>query len=120
MTINRVYKIVLSLSIAIQLSLFFIAVTVGLWIDQLFNGAIGHLAAHKKLYEIMFIITLIVSPMILIFLSFDADQFIAHPPMAHFSETPFFNPGTAMIDRCYRAGSPFAENSACRCSSFWA
>ncbi|KAJ8703056.1 hypothetical protein PTI98_001712 [Pleurotus ostreatus] len=59
LTINRVYKIVLSLSIAIQISLFFIAVTVGLWIDQLFNGAIGQLAAHKKLYEILFIITLI-------------------------------------------------------------
>lgn len=92
MTINRVYKIVLSLSIAIQLSLFFIAVTVGLWIDQLFNGAIGHLAAHKKLYEIMFIITLIVSPMILMFLPFDTNQFIAHPPMAHSSETPFSLP----------------------------
>jgi hypothetical protein len=36
------------------------AVTVGLWIDQLYNGAIGHLASLKELYKAVFIVTLIV------------------------------------------------------------
>ena len=57
---NRIYKIVLTLSIVIQLSLFFMAVTVGLWIDQLYNGAIGHLASLKELYKAVFIVTIIV------------------------------------------------------------
>jgi hypothetical protein len=37
LVINRVYRLMLVLSIAIQLCLFFIAVTVSLWIDQLVN-----------------------------------------------------------------------------------
>jgi len=61
MTINRVYKFVLTLSITIQLSLFFMVATVGLWIDQLFNGDIGRLATEKELYKGTFIPTLIVS-----------------------------------------------------------
>jgi hypothetical protein len=61
LTINRVYKIVLTLSITIQLSMFFMAATVGLWIDQLFNGSTGQLASLSKLYKGMFMTTLIVS-----------------------------------------------------------
>jgi len=37
LVINRIYRLMLVLSIAIQLCLFFIAVTVSLWIDQLIN-----------------------------------------------------------------------------------
>jgi hypothetical protein len=59
LTINRVYKIVLTLSITIQLSMFFMAATVGLWIDQLFNGSTGQLASLSKLYKGMFMTTLI-------------------------------------------------------------
>jgi len=51
LTVNRIYKTVLTLSIAIQLSLFFIAATAGLWIDQLMNGEIGQMATYKVLYE---------------------------------------------------------------------
>ncbi|KAL0950737.1 hypothetical protein HGRIS_007511 [Hohenbuehelia grisea] len=58
-TINRVYMMVLSLSIAIQLSVFFMVVTTGLWIDQLFNGIIGPLSSLKTLYAVVFIITLV-------------------------------------------------------------
>jgi hypothetical protein len=61
LAINRVYKLVLTLSITIQLSLFFMVVTVALWIDQLFNGVIAKLAAYHKLYQITCTITLIVS-----------------------------------------------------------
>ncbi|TFK36809.1 hypothetical protein BDQ12DRAFT_685918 [Crucibulum laeve] len=56
--INRIYKVALSLSIAIQLSLFFIVVTVSLWIDQLFNSTIGDLADFQTLYKVTSFITL--------------------------------------------------------------
>lgn len=61
MTINRVYKLVLILSITIQLSLFFMVVTVALWIDQLWNGRIAHLARLTFVYKPVFIIVLVVS-----------------------------------------------------------
>ncbi|EGO28413.1 hypothetical protein SERLADRAFT_413323 [Serpula lacrymans var. lacrymans S7.9] len=57
-TISRVYKIVLTLSIVIQLSLFFMVVSVALWIDQLWNGSIGKLAT-SSVYRPILIITLI-------------------------------------------------------------
>lgn len=60
LTINRVYKLVLIQSIAIQLALFFMVASAGLWIDQLYNGAVGRLASLDKLYKagvcIMFIL----------------------------------------------------------------
>lgn len=60
LTINRVYKFVLILSITIQLSFFFIIATAALWIDQLYNGDIGKLADLKTLYRSFSIATLIV------------------------------------------------------------
>ncbi|KAJ7042664.1 hypothetical protein C8F04DRAFT_1076686 [Mycena alexandri] len=57
LTINRVYKLVLLLSITLQLSLFFMGVAVSLFLDQLFNGWIGHLAWYSLLYKIGFCIT---------------------------------------------------------------
>jgi len=58
LTINRIYKLVLTLSITIQLSLFFMVVTVSLWIDQLMNGIIGDLASFQILYRVSSFITL--------------------------------------------------------------
>jgi hypothetical protein len=58
-SMNRIYRTVLTLSITIQLSLFFMAVTLATWIDQLSNGEIGKLADMKTFYEILFILTLI-------------------------------------------------------------
>ncbi|KAF8807694.1 hypothetical protein BYT27DRAFT_7100204 [Phlegmacium glaucopus] len=58
LTISRIYKLVLTLSITIQLSLFFMAVTVSLWIDQLMNSIIGDLAKFQTLYKISSFITL--------------------------------------------------------------
>jgi len=57
LTINRIYKLVLVLSITLQLSLFFMGATVSLFLDQLFNGWVGHLAWYNLLYKVMFIIT---------------------------------------------------------------
>ena len=54
--ISRIYKFVLTLSITIQLSVFFMAATVGLWLDQLWNGPIGRLAAFKQMYQIVFMV----------------------------------------------------------------
>lgn len=54
--ISRIYKFVLTLSITIQLSVFFMAATVGLWLDQLWNGPIGRLASFKQMYQIIFMI----------------------------------------------------------------
>lgn len=57
-TINRIYQLVLILSIVIQLSLFFMVVTVALWIDQLWNGKIARLAKEALVYKVVFIIVL--------------------------------------------------------------
>lgn len=59
LTIHRIYKTMLVLSITLQLSLFFMAVTTALWIDQLYNGSIGRLARKGQLYKVLFTITLI-------------------------------------------------------------
>jgi hypothetical protein len=58
LSINRIYKFVLLLSVTIQLSLFFMIVTVSLWVDQLMNSVIGDLASYQKLYKVASLITL--------------------------------------------------------------
>jgi hypothetical protein len=55
------YKLVLVLSIAIQLSLFFMTVTVSLWLDRLINNVIGDLATLRTVYLVVFSVTLAVS-----------------------------------------------------------
>jgi hypothetical protein len=59
-TINRVYKLVLTLSVTIQLCMYFVLVAVALWLDQICNGAIGRFASAHKLYQAMLTIVLIV------------------------------------------------------------
>ncbi|KAH8806838.1 hypothetical protein DL96DRAFT_1629872 [Flagelloscypha sp. PMI_526] len=59
LSINRMYKLLLVFSIGLQLALFFIAITVGVWVDQLFNGAAKSLANHRKVYETVGIITIL-------------------------------------------------------------
>ncbi|KAJ7124738.1 hypothetical protein C8R43DRAFT_1030586 [Mycena crocata] len=56
-TINRIYKLVLVLSITLQLSMFFMGVTVSLFLDQLFNGWVATHAWYSTLYKAMFILT---------------------------------------------------------------
>ena len=60
MTINRIYQLVLFLSIIIQLSLFFMVVAVALWIDQLWHGKIARLATEVRVYKGVFIAVLLV------------------------------------------------------------
>lgn len=50
--INRLYKVVLFLSITIQIAAFFVAVTAALWLDQLFNTNLGRQATFKLFYKI--------------------------------------------------------------------
>lgn len=57
--INRIYKLVLILSINIQLSLFFMAAAVSVWLDRLINNSIGDLATERNLYLASSIIVLI-------------------------------------------------------------
>jgi hypothetical protein len=56
LTINRVYKCVLSLSIVIQLAVFFVVASLALWIDQLCNGVIAKMASTKVPYKTMIIL----------------------------------------------------------------
>jgi hypothetical protein len=58
-TINKIYKLVLTLSIVIQLSLFFVVSAVALWLDQLYNGAIAVMASQSTVYQTFLIIVLV-------------------------------------------------------------
>ncbi|KAK0506038.1 hypothetical protein EDD18DRAFT_1373163 [Armillaria luteobubalina] len=51
MTMNRVYKLVLLLSITLQLSFFFMGATISLWIDSLFNGVAAQVAWYVAFYK---------------------------------------------------------------------
>ncbi|KAI0047810.1 hypothetical protein FA95DRAFT_1518454 [Auriscalpium vulgare] len=62
MSINRIYKLVLTLSIVIQLSLFFVVAAVALWLDQTYNGAIGSMALRAKLYQAVLTVVLLLLP----------------------------------------------------------
>jgi hypothetical protein len=61
-TINRIYKLVLVLSTVIQLTLFFVVGTAALWIDQLYNGAIGVLTTQgsSNLHQALLVLVLVV------------------------------------------------------------
>lgn len=63
LTISRAYRIILIFSITIQLSVFFVVVSVALWIDQVYNGDIGHLTQRAAMFKgIMISILLLVLP----------------------------------------------------------
>jgi hypothetical protein len=68
--INRYYKLVLTLSIVIQLSLYFMLATTGMWLDQLWHGSIARYASLMSLYKAVFITTIIVSAGYLSFKTF--------------------------------------------------
>ncbi|KAF5384691.1 hypothetical protein D9757_006242 [Collybiopsis confluens] len=58
-SINRIYKLVLVLSIVLQLSFFFMGATVALWIDSLINGVAGAHGIHVSLYKASSFVTII-------------------------------------------------------------
>jgi len=57
--VSKAYKMVLTFSVALQLGLFFIVVSMALWIDQLCNGAIGMFALKMSVYRALYISVLI-------------------------------------------------------------
>ncbi|KIK71377.1 hypothetical protein GYMLUDRAFT_33530 [Collybiopsis luxurians FD-317 M1] len=58
LVINRIYKLVLVLSIVLQLSFFFMGATVALWIDSLINGVAKAHGDHVVLYKVTSFITI--------------------------------------------------------------
>jgi len=60
LTVNRMYKLVLGLSVVLQLSIFFIVSSMALWIEQLVRGPARTLEEHALLYQIMYLIILVV------------------------------------------------------------
>ncbi|KAL7409616.1 hypothetical protein BDY24DRAFT_372466 [Mrakia frigida] len=52
--INRYYKLVLSLSILLQLDFFFLLAWIVLWLDQLTQGPVAPFAKHQVLYRAIF------------------------------------------------------------------
>ena len=60
LTINRIYKLVLFLSIVLQLSFFFTGVTVSLWLDNLINGVAAQVVWYVAFYKAMAFIVAIV------------------------------------------------------------
>ena len=61
MQIRRQYQAVLILSVVIQLALFFIVVSAGLWLDQLINGVVSQFAKGNVAYEVVAVLILVVS-----------------------------------------------------------
>lgn len=61
MQIRTQYRVVLILSVTIQLALFFIVASAGLWLDQLINGVASQITKNKVLYEVMTSLVLAVS-----------------------------------------------------------
>ncbi|KAH9853099.1 hypothetical protein C2E23DRAFT_823292 [Lenzites betulinus] len=57
--INRVYNLVLMLSISIQLALFFVGASAALWVDQVYNGNIGRLTMKPTFFKAVMIIVLV-------------------------------------------------------------
>jgi len=61
MKIRTQYRAILILSVTIQLALFFIVASAGLWLDQLINGVASQITRHKVLYQVMAALVLAVS-----------------------------------------------------------
>ncbi|KAI0343999.1 hypothetical protein BDW22DRAFT_1392179 [Trametopsis cervina] len=51
LTMSHAYRIILIFSIVIQLSAFFVVVAVALWVDQIYNGDIGHLTHEAPVFK---------------------------------------------------------------------
>ncbi|KAG8716584.1 hypothetical protein FRC09_015538 [Ceratobasidium sp. 395] len=57
--INRIYRLVLSLGIVLQLSLFFLVVSIALWLEQLYHGPAPAETSLAVLYKTIVIVQLI-------------------------------------------------------------
>ena len=61
LTINRAYHMLLALYTLLQLSFFFMIITVSLWLDNLFNGVAADVALAPTLYKVTAFLILFVS-----------------------------------------------------------
>ena len=52
----------MGVSACLHLSIFFLFSAMGLWVDQLANGAIAHISTHTQIYMALFIFTTCVRP----------------------------------------------------------
>jgi hypothetical protein len=59
MQIRRQYRAILILSVTIQLALFFIVASAGLWLDQLINGVASLTASGRVVYEVVTALVLV-------------------------------------------------------------
>jgi hypothetical protein len=100
--VSKAYKLVLTFSVALQLSLFFIVVSMALWIDQLCNGAIGKFAIEMNLYRGIYITVLI----------FLVPWIVAVSPISHAVDISSY--------KSYRAGEESGKKTACLWLSSWA
>ncbi|TFK37642.1 hypothetical protein BDQ12DRAFT_685042 [Crucibulum laeve] len=58
-TIHRMYKLVLFLSVCLQLTGFFSLASTAMWLDKICHGTISFFAQHRDLYMAAFIVTLV-------------------------------------------------------------
>ena len=86
------YNFVLVQSIVIQLSFFFIVVSGGLWLDQVYNGAIGMLSSNPTTYKAVILLVLIVSHPLRFFernCELIGSFILAFDPMVGYRKSPF-------------------------------
>ncbi|KAG9089215.1 hypothetical protein FS749_001530 [Ceratobasidium sp. UAMH 11750] len=57
--INRIYKLVLSLAIVLQLSLFFVVVSIALWLEELYHGPSVVETSMSAVYKTIVIVQLV-------------------------------------------------------------
>lgn len=60
LSVNHMYKLVLGLSVVLQLSVFFIVSSMVLWIEQISKGPASLIEEHALAYEIMYLVIIIV------------------------------------------------------------
>ncbi|KAH8101293.1 hypothetical protein BXZ70DRAFT_121848 [Cristinia sonorae] len=58
-SVVRVYRFFLAHAVALHLSLFLMTAAMGLWADQLHTGPIANISTHTKIYNALFIFTVI-------------------------------------------------------------
>lgn len=61
LSVNAMYKLVLGLSVVLQLSMFFIVASIALWIEQISNGPARSLTSHVEVYESFYLVIITVS-----------------------------------------------------------
>lgn len=60
LSVNHMYKLVLGLSVVLQLSMFFIVSSIALWVEQISNGPAQAITKHTTAYQILYLVIIIV------------------------------------------------------------